>query len=158
MNVADPSKEDKERLTEIARTSVLEKGFDSFPIFGPGVAVIMQFEFMRRLPNTCFVGNDRTRPLKAGHSRHVNVPDTMVPDLDNLVKIIKDSLIGVFYADDSQVVSYQATKMMDMEPPHDGQTTVWLRRARSTDLPPPRNPLSRNAQTTRRNGSRKLGN
>ena len=38
------------------------------------------------------------------------------PDLDNLVKEIKDALNGVLYEDDAQIVSLDATKGFSMEP------------------------------------------
>ena len=155
-NVTDPNKDEKERLKNLAKTGLQEKGWNTFPIFERGVPVIMQFEFMRRLPNTYFVNNDRSRPLKASYTSSTNIPDVMVPDLDNLVKLLKDALIGVFYEDDSQVVSYEASKMMDVEPPHEGCSSVWIRRAILSDLPEPRNPIRRDP-THQRNSRRVLG-
>lgn len=41
------------------------------------------------------------------------------PDLDNLVKAVKDALNGIAYADDSQITELKATKRycQDVEPP-----------------------------------------
>lgn len=38
------------------------------------------------------------------------------PDLDNVVKAVQDSLNGVIYKDDAQIVSLHATKKYDMNP------------------------------------------
>ena len=143
-------------MKHIAKTGLQERGVTTFPVFERGVPVMMQFKFMRGLPNTYFVNNDRSRPLKACYTTSTNIPDVMVPDLDNLVKLLKDAFIGVFYEDDSQVVSHEASKMMDVEPPHEGCSSVWIRRAILSDLLEPRNPIRRDP-THQRNRRRVLG-
>lgn len=45
-------------------------------------------------------------------------------DIDNLAKFVLDSLNGLLYADDRQVVSLKAMKMLDSEGLCDGATEV----------------------------------
>lgn len=45
-----------------------------------------------------------------------NMKDTK-PDLDNLVKLVKDALNGIFYDDDSQVCEITATKFFTSQEP-----------------------------------------
>ena len=51
-----------------------------------------------------------------------NAPEshTKTPDVDNLVKFVADSLNGVFYIDDSQIIELKAEKkyISDGELPH----------------------------------------
>lgn len=47
---------------------------------------------------------------------------TKTPDLDNLLKFVKDCLNGVVWADDSQVISVEAYKRYGTEP----TTKIWI--------------------------------
>lgn len=42
---------------------------------------------------------------------------TITPDLDNLAKSVQDSLNGIFWADDAQIVELQARKLYDLVNP-----------------------------------------
>jgi len=42
--------------------------------------------------------------------RFANVAHTSKPDLDNMVKLVKDALTGVFWRDDSQIDALDARK------------------------------------------------
>ena len=64
-----------------------------------------------------------------------NKPDANKPDLDNLVKFVKDALQGIIYKDDQQVVKVVATKSWDLTAPHDGRTVIKVRNAGPTDMP-----------------------
>jgi Holliday junction resolvase RusA-like endonuclease len=106
-------------------------------------AVVMDMEFYRKLPNTAFVSNNRERPLKPGLVISQNEPEPLKPDLDNYVKLIQDSLQGIMYDDDKQVVKTTAWKMKDVEPPHNGRTILRIRRFDHQDFPVPHNRASR---------------
>lgn len=54
---------------------------------------------------------DVWRPLAKSHPRSdEGLPDTMRPDIDNVIKIVGDALNGVAYVDDSQFVGAACTK------------------------------------------------
>ena len=137
-NLVDTNKDDKARIRESVRTQLQQGyGITSFPLFEPYHRISAEFEFYRRLPNTSFERGKRTNPVKSYLSRFWNRADPKKPDLDNMVKLVKDSLEGVVYANDQQVVCYKASKMMDVEPPHEGRTLIWVRIFRATDIPGP---------------------
>lgn len=56
---------------------------------------------------------------------HINRPHTQRPDLDNVVKAIKDALNRIAYADDGQVAQVVASKVWGPE----GQTVVHVEKA-----------------------------
>ena len=130
---------------------------NDFPLYGDDMLCTMEFEFYRRLPNTDFVSDNRNNGLRRYLSRFLNKADDKKPDLDNLVKLIKDALQGVLYKDDKQVVCYMCYKMVDVEPPHNGRTIVHVRQFKGSDLPAPINPQSRNISSIRMNGTRLIG-
>lgn len=57
------------------------------------------------------------------------------PDVDNLAKFVLDSLNGILYNDDRQVVSLHVMKMYDHEEPYSGATDVIIRSMTSEDFP-----------------------
>jgi Holliday junction resolvase RusA-like endonuclease len=72
-----------------AQRQVRESGFEMFPI---GAALVASFMFVFPRPASVSV---KKRP------NH-----TVKPDLDNLIKGVKDALRGVVYHDDAQIVEY----------------------------------------------------
>lgn len=62
-----------------------------------GTPVSISIYTMRQLP--------KTRPAKVQSE-----PDTIKPDLDNVIKLVLDGLNGVAYADDSQVTCIHCVK------------------------------------------------
>jgi Holliday junction resolvase len=56
------------------------------------------------------------------------------PDVDNLAKFVLDSLNGVLYNDDRQVVSLHVMKVYDHEEPYSGSTDVIIRSMTSEDF------------------------
>ena len=79
---------------------------------------------MRR-PNNDFRGRIRGNGrLKTTSS----VVTPCKPDIDNLAKFVLDSLKGIVYADDSQVVKLVLYKIMDTEGECNGATKVHIKR------------------------------
>lgn len=67
------------------------------PAFGPHEPVIVTIDVYRPLPDSI--------------SRRVrSEPDTYKPDADNVGKLVMDALVGVAWADDSQVVDLHVRK------------------------------------------------
>ena len=132
----DPQKAISDKLRKEARVQLESKGITEFPIYSADVACFVEIEFYRCLPNDCFVDDDRNRELRS-LTRLWNVGDTKMPDVDNLAKMYVDALQGVFYQNDAQVVRLVATKMVDIEPPHEGRTVMWIRSLQMSDLPRP---------------------
>lgn len=79
---------------------VKEQGIQWFPLQGE---VSMWVRFLRVPPKG--MGKRRTAEALAGQHH-----PTTKPDLDNLVKCVKDALNGHAYRDDAQIVSLHATK------------------------------------------------
>ena len=145
-NHQDSNKFDKERIRESISQQMETLGYGNVtqePFFEREDLLMMELEFYRALPNTAFVNDDRSKPLKSHLSSTMNLPDRSTPDLDNLCKLILDSFQSVLYIDDCQVVRLIATKMLDLEFPHDGKTEVRIRKIRYEELPEPSNPLLR---------------
>lgn len=73
----------------------------------------MECRFIFPRPKHHYVAGDRSRPLKA------NAPDWVEkkPDLDNLIKFIKDALKGFYFHDDAQIARYgEMEKLYGEEP------------------------------------------
>lgn len=99
---------------------------DTFPIFHFDEALHVHIVFRRRLPNSCF----RQGIRDADHcilSGHANIPDTMKPDVDNLVKFVLDAMNGVAYTDDKQVARISACKVLDNVFPYEGRTFIFVK-------------------------------
>ncbi len=129
-NVVDSNKAKKKQIRDL----VIQEAKNNYdidltqgPYYGD-LAVEMELRYYRRLPNTAFVNDRRTNKLKEFWKNYiVGTPDTKRPDLDNMVKLVKDSLVGIMYKDDEQVVKFVATKCHDFEFPYDGKTEVNVR-------------------------------
>lgn len=91
---------------------------DAFPIYDKNEAVSIKIIFMRPPPK------DQHRGFRALAMNPARVADTKRPDIDNLTKFVMDSLQGVAYSDDKQVVSLVAEKQVDSIPPFTGRTLV----------------------------------
>lgn len=95
--------------------------------------ITMAITFCRRIPNKDFQGGKRNKPLISGSSVQ---PHDKKPDIDNMAKFVLDSLNGVIYKDDEQVVKLVLYKTMDSVPPYEGRTIVEFRKFNpETDLP-----------------------
>ena len=94
-------------------------------LFERNQPIAVDITFYMRRPNHHFRGRIR------GNGR-LKTTSGMVtackPDIDNLAKFVLDSLKGVAYADDSQVVKLVLYKIMDSEGECNGATKVQIKR------------------------------
>lgn len=88
--------------------------------------VIVFVKFYRRLPNTMFKSNNRTKGLKRPIIDCAE-QDLLVPDADNLLKFLLEALKEVAYKDDNRVVKVVCTKLLDSDPPYNGRTIFKFR-------------------------------
>lgn len=96
---------------------------------GDFIAISIMFRLPR--PKDHFIGRKpgpgRLRQNSPGRLHHTRV------DVDNLAKFVLDSLNGVLYRDDRQVVWLQASKVLDTEGDCDGATEVKMTNLRESD-------------------------
>jgi len=118
------------------------------PLFGAHAALAMTVIFRTKRPNTDFIGGrpgaGRMRPMMdvaedgSVSDSSLTAPTALAPpprtDVDNLAKFVLDSLNGLLYEDDRQIVSLQATKCRDNEGACQGSTEVYIRVVRDEDL------------------------
>jgi Holliday junction resolvase RusA-like endonuclease len=93
------------------------------PLFPTGTAVDVIIYFFLKRPKSDFVGNRRM----PGNLRPQAIASQIVPigpDIDNLAKLVLDSLNGVVYDDDKQVVNLELHKLRDNEMMCNGRTHV----------------------------------
>lgn len=81
------------------------------PMHGP-VRLWLSFTFMR--PKSHMGSGKNANVVKASH---LSSWHTSKPDLDKLIRAIKDSLTGILYADDSQVAVVCASKQFVTDRP-----------------------------------------
>lgn len=88
--------------------------------------------FRLRRPRNHFIGN------KAGPGRlRETAPKKLFAgrvDVDNLAKFVLDSLNGLVYQDDRQVVSLHATKVYDCDGECEGSTEVLIKSVQDNDM------------------------
>lgn len=102
-----------DQVTEEGRWILEAKGQILARIEGP---VRMEVDFVMPIPST-FRKGDRRR-IDDGE----RMPHIKKPDLDNLIKFVKDCLNGLAWKDDSQVCKVSAQKFYGREP----QTRILL--------------------------------
>jgi Holliday junction resolvase RusA-like endonuclease len=98
-------------------------------IFERNQPISVDIIFYMRRPNQDFRGRIR------GNGRlrtAASIVSPSKPDIDNLAKFVLDSLKGVAYADDSQVVKLVLYKIMDSEGECNGATKVQIKRFNET--------------------------
>ena len=83
----------------------------------------MRIVFRIKRPKKHFVGNIAGGVLKESAQKTIFIGK---PDVDNLEKFVLDSLNGVLYDGDSQVVTLNATKMYNNEESYLGSTEVFI--------------------------------
>ncbi len=79
-------------------------------LIGQGIPVSLNLKFFMPRPKTHY---DKTGQVR---EKFRDMPHVSRPDLDNLKKLILDSLKGIVYHDDSQIYHSVATKMYGDEP------------------------------------------
>jgi Holliday junction resolvase RusA-like endonuclease len=85
----------------------------TIPIFSSEVALALTVVFRMRRPNTHFVASKR-EPERLRDTAP-NMLSSQKQDVDNLAKFVMDSMNGILYEDDKQVISLHATKLVDNE-------------------------------------------
>jgi len=92
-----------------------DSGTILLPLFPRDVPISVTLLFRMKRPKMHFVasrpGPGRIKPRYADHTLAASVRS----DVDNLAKLVLDSLNGVLYDDDRQVVELRAMKVMDSE-------------------------------------------
>jgi Holliday junction resolvase RusA-like endonuclease len=108
---------------------------ESSTIWGSDHALSMTIVFRMKRPNSHFIGN------KPGYDRlRKTAPDqahnALRTDVDNLAKFVLDSLNGILYTDDRQIVSLHVTKLYDNDTLElcNGSTCVQLRLIQESDV------------------------
>jgi len=105
----------------------------TLPTFHAHEPVELEITFYKKLPLTFFVGDNRQSGLRNPYRLLGTRPmDIKVPDIDNLAKFVFDSLNGVLYADDSQLVKVVLLKTYHMDPPFTGKTLIKFKMSTNT--------------------------
>ncbi len=107
-------------------------------LFSEGESLRLSIVFRMKRPASHFVASRRTGPssrLKPAFSGGRLQPAAAIrSDVDNLAKFVMDSLNGVVYVDDRQVVSLNVVKVLDSEGPCCGATEVEICVLREEDM------------------------
>ncbi len=107
----------------------LVSGFDTkglnYPFFDEEKYLAMTIIFRMKRPKNHFV-NSRPGPgrLKAKSPPQLS---TIRSDVDNLTKFVLDSMNGLIYEDDRQIISIHATKVLDNDDLCTGSIEVYVR-------------------------------
>ena len=104
------------------------------PIFRDGI-IVVEMEFYWAPSLDYFIGKDRERGLRPEFLANHNWPDCKKPDVDNLAKLVLDAMQGIVFADDMKVTKLICAKMIDLVPPYQGRTVVWVKHCFISDLP-----------------------
>ena len=107
------------------------------PLFPQHIPISLTIWFLMSRPLAHFVNRNRLGPLRSSALDSGRFP-VMIPDIDNLAKFVLDSLKGVAYSDDSQVVKLEVYRMRDDNEACLGSTVIHLRRHMKchSDAPP----------------------
>ena len=135
-NVVDKNKAKKAKLQRLVKQELNVKWNIQdchFPMF-PVAPVTLVLEFHRAIPKKDFVGGNRGNELRKGRDWYHRNPHTYCPDVDNMAKLVLDSLQEIVYKDDRQVVKVTTTKSWDLHPPHTGRTIIKLGMAEFGDF------------------------
>jgi Holliday junction resolvase RusA-like endonuclease len=109
-------------------------------LFSEGESLRLSIIFRMKRPASHFVAGRRTGPssrLKPAFSSAGGRPmpaAAIRSDVDNLAKFVMDSLNGVLYVDDRQVVNLNVVKVLDSEGPCFGATEVEICVLREEDM------------------------
>ena len=125
----DPSSVKKQIFHDAVKLLVFGIGSQNQPtevVFKVDSPIIVDITFCMKPPQDHFVnGNTSRGTLKP--SALTKWPT--MPDVDNLDKFVLDSLQGLLYDNDSQVICQRIQKVYHHQAPFTGQTMVCIRRA-----------------------------
>ena len=102
------------------------------PIFKEDEYLAVTLLFRLKRPKSHFIGSKpgpgRLRPTSPGKLHATRT------DVDNLAKFVLDSLNDLVYADDRQIISLHAAKVLDSEGHCEGATEVMIRRLDESEM------------------------
>lgn len=105
----------------------------SAPLFARDEPVEICIWFLIPRPVRHFEGNRRALGRLKNSAKRFLFPFVR-PDLDNLIKFVLDSVGGLVYVDDSQVVKLTACKIRDNEGLCEGSTIVHFKEVNETTI------------------------
>jgi Holliday junction resolvase RusA-like endonuclease len=121
----DPNKEAKAAFRNAVKILVFGNT-DARILFDATTPIVVDITFLVKAPTEHFVNRDRA----SGRIKEAAITQWPTkPDIDNLDKFVLDSLQGLLYVNDSQVVQQQIQKLYHHQPPFTGQTVVFIHRA-----------------------------
>ena len=109
--VYSPGKANKHHYKTAAKLQFEQQGLP-IPVFESG-AVEIKITYRMSRPLCHYRSRDRTKPLCDGAPLAPH--HTGRPDIDNLDKLVLDSLTGIAYKDDCQVADKQSKRMWDSQ-------------------------------------------
>lgn len=118
----------KQRVRDAVRAQVFEpRNRQPTILFGSNVPIVVDITFHMVPPLSLFVNGDR----EGGRFKAISSSKwpTAKPDLDNLDKLVLDSLQGFLIHEDKQVVRQCICKTYDRQAPYTGRTEVSVRLA-----------------------------
>ena len=117
----NPAKKEMLKFKAKAKSAI---GKQQLPLVPKGHTVSMVVTFFMKRRKADFTSGCRSSGLK----QNVSCTPPMIPDIDNLIKLVLDALNGVVYYDDGQVSSILSTKTRDNEGGCLGRTQVQVYR------------------------------
>ena len=129
--VVGSNKSDVVAIQEVVKDNLLAHygiADNLLPIFRKGIPVVLAMEFHRRPPNSWFRGGDRRCGTFKQKYQEMAIGDMVIadlkrPDLDNMSKLILDSLQGIMFEDDDQVIKISSVEVVHTSHPFEGKTT-----------------------------------
>jgi Holliday junction resolvase RusA-like endonuclease len=130
----NPSVKYQESFQDALKKLIFEFHSESIetPLFAATDYLEMTIIFRMKRPKSHFV-NNKPGPgrLKKKAPSHLS---SIRADVDNLSKFVLDSLNGLMYEDDRQIISIHATKLLDNVDPCDGSIEVYARSIEVDDV------------------------
>jgi Holliday junction resolvase RusA-like endonuclease len=120
----DPCKEAKKLFRDSVRKTVFKGGPSAtVVVFDINIPLTVDISFFLQVPQHLFINNDRHQ----GRLKPIALSSWPTkPDLDNLDKFVLNSLQGLIFTNDSQIVSQTICKSYDLNPPFAGRTEVHI--------------------------------
>jgi len=134
----NPSAEAQSSFREVVDSFITGvKKHHSKTLFGEKDFLCMHLNFRLRRPRHHFIGSKPPSPT-SNTNRLKKTSPKIFPgdrtDIDNLAKFVMDSLIGIVYEDDKQIVSLSCNKIYDFEGSCEGATEVWVGIMKEDDI------------------------